>query len=825
MIRKVLFSFSFFILLTGVLLAQKPKSYSASDIQLRLEKLNVLGTALYVAAHPDDENTRLITYLANGKKFYTGYFAFTRGDGGQNLIGPEIRDQLGVIRTQELLAAREIDGGEQFFSRAVDFGYSKHPDETFQIWDREKVLSDMVWVIRKFRPDVIICRFNTEPGTTHGHHTASAIIAGEAFKIANDPEVFPEQLKYVKTWQPSAVYWNTYWWRREEGLDLEKLPKYDIGEYNPLLGQSYSEIAALSRSQHKSQGFGATGQRGEIMEYFSFVDGEEAKEDLFEHIDVSWNRVENGEYIQKEINKILDKYDPKKPYEIVADLLSLRNSIDNLNNKFWRERKLNEVDELIYACLGLYLEVTANAYSATHGDSLYLTFEAINRSPVNVKLLSYSIDQVNIPGTMDSLLMPNEDRNDKYGIIIPDDISYSQPYWLQEKGSLGMFKVDDQRLIGRAQNGNALDASFNLEINGIPIQFNKAVVYKHNDPVKGEMYRPFVVIPPVFTQINGSVMVFSNEQPREVTVKVKSGKDSIQGKVRLEITDGWKVEPGFYDFNLKVKGQEQSFSFTVTPPDTKSKVIATAIAEYKGKAYERSLVNIEYDHIPSQVLFEDATASFVRIELSKKGSEIGYIMGAGDAIPEALQQIGYNVEIINDKDFSQDYLQKFDAVILGIRALNTVERLNFDMPKLLEYVKNGGTLLTQYNTSHRMVTDHFSPYELKLSRNRVAVEEAEIKIIKPKHPVMNYPNKITDEDFQDWVQERGLYFPEEWDKKFDTVISTHDPGEDPLEGGILVAKYGKGYFIYSSLSWFRELPAGVSGAYRLFTNLISVGKE
>ncbi len=804
--------------------SQKPSAHSASDIQLMLQKLNVLGTALYVAAHPDDENTRLITYLANDKKFYTGYFAFTRGDGGQNLIGPEITDQLGVIRTQELLAARRIDGGEQFFSRAVDFGYSKHPDETFTIWEREGVLSDMVWVIRKFRPDVIICRFNTDAGTTHGHHTGSAIIAEEAFSIANDPNIFPDQLKYVKPWQPSAIYWNTYWWQPVEDLDVNKLPKYNIGEYNPLLGESYSEVAARSRSQHKSQGFGSSGQRGEIFEYFKYVAGEEATNDLFERVDVTWNRVKRSEKIQSKINSILSKYNPAEPYAIVEDLVVLRKMIASLKDEFWKSRKLEEVDELIYACLGLYLEATANDYSATRGDSLYVTFEVINRSPVDIKLLSYALDQVKIDGKMDSLLVKNYDRNDKYGIVIPENIPYSQPYWLEKQKSLGMFNVTDQQLIGKAQNGNALDADFVLEVFGEKIFYKRPVVFKRTDPVKGEQYQPFVVTPPVFTSISGGVHVFASNEKKTITAKVKSGKDDVAGSVALKVPENWKITPESYQYSIAAKGQEQTFEFTITPPVNASQVEALAVATCKGMEFSQSLVTLEYDHIPTQTLFEKASAEFVRVELERKGENIGYIMGAGDAIPEALIQVGYKVELINDKELNEDYLKQFDAVILGVRALNTVDKLKFDMPKLLDYVKRGGTLLVQYNTNFRTVTNDFSPYPLKISRDRVTVEEAPVVFTNPNHPVLNTPNKITQKDFEGWVQERGLYFPEEWGKEFETVISTHDPGEKALESGILVAKYGEGHFIYSSLSYFRELPVGVPGAYRLFTNLISIGR-
>lgn len=820
--RNIFLSFLLFI--TFLSNAQKPESYSSADIQLMLDKLNVLGTVLYVAAHPDDENTRLITYMANEKKLYTGYFSFTRGDGGQNLIGAEIRDQLGVIRTQELLAARRIDGGVQFFSRAKDFGYSKHPDETFNIWDREKVLGDLVWVIRKFRPDVIINRFNVKPGETHGHHTASAMLSKEAFRLAADPQSYPEQLKYVSVWQPNAIYWNTYWWRSSEGLNLEEMVKYDIGAYNYLLGQSYSEIAALSRSQHKSQGFGVSGSRGKTIEYLKFIDGKRAKNDAFENIDISWGRVAGGKAIAAEVEAIRKNFNPRKPYEIVPSLTSLRNKVEKLDNDFWKQRKLEEIDELVYACLGLYLETTADDFSAAHGDSVYLSFEAINRSPYPAKLISVDVKQLDIERPLNSALKYNEKLDSTVGVVVPAHLPLSHPYWLKQEGTLGMFTVENQQMIGKAQNGNAFDVEFTLEINGEKIRYSKPVVFKRNDPVKGEVYRSFVIVPPVSVNIEGSVWMFPDDRSKKVKVSVRAGKDSVAGKVWLELPEGWSAAPEFFDYNLAVKGQEQIFEFFILPPKKPSNVIARAIAEYEGKWYEKSFVNIDYEHIPNQVLFPGATSNFVRVELERKGENIGYIMGAGDAVPEALRQIGYRVEILNGKPITPDYLEKFDAVILGVRAYNTEESLKFDTPVLHEYVKAGGTLIVQYNTSHRLITENIAPYPLKLSRNRVTVEEAKVKFIDEDHPVLNYPNKITEADFEGWVQERGLYFPEEWGEQYQTVISMHDPGEGPLKSGILTAKYGEGYFIYSSLSWFRELPAGVPGAYRLFTNLISIGE-
>ena len=806
--------------------AQKPRRYSSSDIQMMLQKLKVLGNVLYVAAHPDDENTRLITYMANEKKVNTAYFSFTRGDGGQNLIGPEIREELGVIRTQELLAARKIDQGKQFFSRAVDFGYSKHPDETFNIWNREEVLGDLVWIIRRFRPDVIITRFNQVPGTTHGHHTASAILATEAFELAGDSTKFQEQLMYVEPWQPRALYWNAYFWRRSEyQKNIEELISYDIGKFNSLMGLSYSEIAALSRSCHMSQGFGDTGTRGVRKDYLQFEKGEKAERDIFENIDLSWSRVENGEKIEDLIIKITEKFDAVVPLDILGDLLAVRKMIVELDDDFWKSRKTEEIDKIIYAITGLFLEVKADDYTATPGENIGLEIEAINRSNAQVKLKKVVFRDAGVGSTYNTELSNNVKETYKSSVTIPKNMSYSQPYWLADKHEKGMFKVTDQNMIGYAQNNPAVVAEFQMEINGMDITFERPVIFKRNDPVKGEVYRPFVIAPPVFVNISGGLVVFTNHTSQKINVEVIAGKDEVNGKLIIDVPNTWKVIPSSYDISLEQKGESESFIFEIEPPERQETAIVKASIAIDGQVYDFSLKEIEYDHIPAQLLFNKAEVKFVKVDLNRGNEKIGYVMGAGDNIPENLQQIGYDVTIINDFDFAANFLDKFDVIIMGIRALNTEDRLKFDMPALLEYVRRGGNLIVQYNTSHRLVTDKFSPFHIELSRKRVAVEEAEIRILNPDHKVLNYPNKIDTADFQGWIQERGLYFPDSWTDEYETVISSNDPGEEPLDGGLLIAEYGKGHFIYSSYSWFRELPAGIPGAYRLFVNMISIDQD
>ena len=824
--------FSFFLLLCSIqfTVAQAPKRYSASEIQLALKKLNVLGSALYMAAHPDDENQQLITYMANERLMRSAYLSLTRGDGGQNLVGPEIREQLGVIRTQELLEARRLDGGQQFFTRANDFGYSKTADETLKIWDKEQVFSDVVWVVRNFRPDVIITRFPPNKLAGHGHHTSSAMLAIEAYQKAGDPKVFPEQLKYVEPWQPKRVMWNSHPFffrpgRTEEKFDSAAYLMMDLNQYNQLLGKSYSEIAAQSRSNHKSQGFGATGTRGEVLEFFSFLTGSEVKEDLLEGIDLSWGRVKGGENIQVLVRDAYGQFDPENPSGTVPALLDIRQLVDKLEDQFWRKEKLRELDELLVACTGLYMEAVASESSATPGAALDLSVEVVNRSPIDIKLLDVRYLSVNKDTVMNHQLLENKKLAYKTPIELPGTLEISQPYWLKKPSRLGMYQVNDQRLIGLPENDPAFQVTYRLHIVGHELSYTRPVVYKRNDPVNGETYKPFVITPPVYVSISGGVHIFASGESKNIEVIVKSGKADTEGKVRLQVPKGWNVSPGNASFALSLKGDETTINFKVSPRTDASVGEISATVTIGDEVYYQSLVSIEYDHIRSQTLFPEAKAKVVKLDIRKEGQNIGYVMGAGDDIPNSLEQIGYMVTLLQDGDFQPEKLQKFDAIILGIRAYNTVDRLKYHQPKLIDYVENGGTLIVQYNTNFRLVTENIAPYELKISRDRVSVEEAQVRILKPDHVVMNKPNKITEADFDEWVQERGLYFPNEWDNdNFVPILSSNDPGEEPKDGGLLVAKYGKGYYIYTGYSWFRELPAGVPGAYRVFTNMISIGK-
>ena len=815
--------------------SQVPQKPSSIEIYESIKKLNFLGSVLYIAAHPDDENTSLISYFSNDIKARTAYLSLTRGDGGQNLIGPEIREQLGVIRTQELLAARKTDGGEQMFTRANDFGYSKHPDETLEIWNKEEVLSDVVWAIRKFQPDVIINRFSHKPetfGKTHGHHTSSAVLSAEAFDLAGNKSAYTEQLKYVDIWQPKREFFNTSWWFYGSKDNFDKADKTNFleintGTYYTSVGLSNNEVSSLSRSMHKSQGFGSTGSRGNTSEYLELVKGDLPmdKTDLFDGINTSWSRVKGGEAIGKLLSEIETEFDFTDPSASIKKLMTVYQLIQALENDHWKDQKSEEIKLVVQACAGLFLEAVSDEASTTRNGEVIINVEAINRRKVSVKLKSVSIKHLNKEKKENTILKNNENHRFKIEGIIPSDIDYTSAYWLREKGSLGMYKVSNPELIGTPQAPRELKALFELEINGVTINITKDIVYKFNDPVKGEVYKPFEIVPEVTAGITDKVIIFAGDNSKEITVKVKAWKSNIKGKISLSVPNEWKVTPNNFVIDIAQKGTEKSFIFNLTPPGFQSEGEISPKVEINGEIFSDELIEIDYDHIPFQSVLMPSKSKIVKLNIRKKGQLIGYIQGAGDEIPASLRQVGYTVVELNEEEITTDKLQNFDAIILGIRAYNTNDKAKFYQEYLHNYVKDGGTLLVQYNTNFRLKVEHVAPLELELSRDRVTDENSEVIILEPNHEVMQLPNKISPSDFDGWVQERGLYFPKEWSSDFTPLLSMHDEGESPKEGSLLIAKYGDGYFIYTGLSFFRELPAGVPGAYKLYTNLLSVGKN
>jgi len=801
--------------------SQTPTSYTSAEILLQLKKLNTLGSVLYVAAHPDDENSRLLVYLAKEKLYRAGYLSITRGDGGQNLIGDEQGIELGLLRTQELLAARKIDGAEQFFTRAYDFGFSKTTEESLRIWEKEKTLYDIVWVIRKFQPDVIITRFPEDSRAGHGQHSGSAVLAHDAFKAAADPNRFAEQFKYgVAPWQVKRIVWNTFNFGNTNATSEDQF-KIDVGVYNAILGKSYGEIAAESRSQHKSQGFGVPRSRGQAFEYFTPVEGSRIRNDLMDDVNTSWQRVEGSGKIQVMVDQLIESYSITHPEKSIPSLVNLYKEISALKKGYWKDQKLKEVQRLIEICSGLWMEATTTTAYAVQNDSLRFNFAVNNRLASNIILQNISIDIFDTAYVQP--LAANRNFIFSKTLLVPDTIPVTQPYWLESEMNEGSFNVNDFSQIGNPESKSSFEVHYVVNIEGHDFNFARPVLYKFTDPVKGELYHPVTVLPAITGRFEPSVVLLNTpgEKIFDVTTKVQS-RNNFAGKPLVE-------SPANISINLRSTLGSSRYSYGVKRSNGGSQVQGLKLSFDQGgkpqKAYE--LRTISYDHIPRLDYFHTPTLKLITADIKIVGKRIGYIEGAGDKVPEALQQMGYEVVILKEKDIVLPILKNLDAVMTGVRAYNVHPFMNDKYEVLMEYVKEGGNLIVQYNTNNLIssVRSRIGPYPFAITRNRVAEEKAKINFLNPSHTVLNYPNKITESDFENWIQERGNYFASELDPKYETVFSMNDTGEPEQKGSLIIAEYGRGKFVYTGLVFFRELPAGVPGAYRLLANLIALNKK
>ena len=811
-------------LLAGATAAEAAEPPPAAALLQQLQSFREMGSVLYIAAHPDDENTLLIAYLAHGRNYRTAYLSVTRGDGGQNVLGPEFGEELGVARTQELLAARRLDGGRQFFTRAIDFGFSKDYRETLNIWDKQQVLSDVVRVIRTFRPDVLITRFSPQPGNTHGHHTASAVLALEAFKLAGDPKAFPEQLDKLTPWQPRRILVNG----RGGGTNAGGV-QIEIDGNDPVLGISFAELAARSRAMHKTQGLGnfggGGGGGGPRSESFQLLDGEPATNDIVDGIDTSWARVPGGADIGKLADEVIAKFNPENPSASVPALLELRNQLTALptTDPLVVEKRA-QLDRILQACLGLEVETVIPQAEVVPGESLKMHHSAIMRSSVPVRWLGvrYPVIASGITNAME--LRPNQPASRDSVQTLPASTPLSQPYWLREEGTPGMFRVDDPTLIGRPENPPVFPVEQVFEVGGQALVVPDEPMQVTTNSAKGQIRRRLDVIPPVSLGFGSEVALFSPGASHPVEVEVTAYRASAAGTVQLEAPTGWKVAPAKQSFHLAAIGDHARFKFTVTAPaqSTTAKIIASA--KIGGVRYCNQRVEINYPHIPLQLLQPPASLKAVSLNLAIRGHKVGYLPGAGDSVADSLKQMGYTVTMLTDADLTPERLHGLDAVVIGVRAFNVRHDLATNLPGLFAYVEAGGTVVAQYNRPENSRTLKLAPYDLRLSGDRVTDETAPVTFLAPDNPALNTPNKITNADFAGWVQERGIYFPNQWDEHFTPILACGDPGEAPLKGGLLVAQYGKGYFVYTGLVFFRELPAGVPGAYRLFANLVSLGK-
>ncbi|PWT77816.1 MAG: PIG-L family deacetylase [Bacteroidetes bacterium] len=819
--RKIIVWFlADFFLLTSCLLSQSPTTLNSSEIFLRLKKLNVLGTVLYVAAHPDDENSRLIAYLAKEKLYRTAYLSMTRGDGGQNLIGNEQGIELGLIRTQEMLAARRIDGAEQFFTRAFDFGFTKSTEEALKMWDKQKILSDVVWVIRKFQPDVVITRFPEEfKRAFHGHHSASAVLAHEACIAAADPTKFPEQFKYgVKPWLVKRLLWNTFNFGNFNTTNDDQF-KLDVGSFNSVLGKGYGEIAAESRTQHKSQGAALPKVRGQMIEFFTPLMGDKPENELLDGVNTSWARVEGGSKIESLVNKAIQDYSITNPAASVPALVEIYQEIQHLQDGHWKTQKMKEVQDLIEACSGLWLESTVQNPYFAQGDSIRVNLVMLSRLSSSIRVEKVKMDSLASP--YDQVLEKNKVYSFNLNSFVSPAKPISQPYWLREHMSEGSFNVSNQLLIGEPQDRPTYEVQWQIQIDGQTFTCTRPVQYKFLDPVRGELYEPLTVLPPVTAWFDPETIVFTSNKQKEFNVHTKNQSTrNIQPKIELTSSQ---------DINFKIEGNRHNSTYTYTgvplrkPPAT---FFSSIVADEQGKTDSlKQLITISYDHIPRIDYFKDAAAKFVVADVQTAGKRIGYIEGAGDRVPEALQQLGYEVVILKERDITPGNLGQFDAIITGVRAYDVHEWLFGKHEILMDYIREGGNLIVQYNRNNLGEKLKIGPYPFTIANIRVTDEHAKVSFVQPTHPVLNYPNKITEADFEGWVQERGIYFAGTLDSNYQAILSMHDPGEQDQLGGLIVGSYGKGNFAYTGLVFFRELPAGVPGSYRLMANLIALNHK
>lgn len=804
-----------------------------------MQKLEVLGSVMYIAAHPDDENTRLISYLSNGRKLRTGYLSLTRGDGGQNLIGAEIGDALGIIRTQELLEARRIDGGEQFFTRAVDFGYSKSAEESFEKWGKQEILGDVVRAIRAFRPDVIITRFSTDGSGGHGHHTCSAILANEAFSLAADPKSYPEQIaEGLEPWQTKRLFFNaSTWWRADLAKIAEADPQLwlsiDVGGYEPLLGASFNEIAGRSRSLHKSQGFGSAELRGEMIEYLRLDQGSAlSKSELLGGVETSWRRVPGAEAFAGQIQAMIAAYDPKAPEKSHAELLRLADALTALGygqpaGRGWIAQHLRAVEALLLDSCGVVIEATARTSAVAVGDTVAVTLSALQRR-AGPRL---RLRQVRGPGgallDMDEELTTNRASSKELQLSFAADSAIDQPHWLA-KAHGTLHRTEDQPLWMNAPvMPRQVRCTVQLELGGGRLlEVDAPVVFKWVDPVVGERTRP-VVLTPIASVVPKDVVLIAGDFPVTASFEIEALCDGEQSDLVLALEPlppGWSIAGKSKLPGTLRRGEKRSVSFTLTrDSDAVAGPLKVRFQSTRGAAgLDRHV--IDHPHILPQTWYTPAEIQLVPTNARVTSYAVGYVRGAGDEVARALERLGVRIEIVDPATADPSQLAKFDAIVTGVRAYNTVDSLATFQAALLEFVNQGGTLLVQYNTaggSLVLPAEKLGPFPFQLTRNRVTVEEALPTIVDPSHPLMTTPNVIDPADFEGWVQERGLYFAGGFGEQYSAPLTWSDPGEAPQSGALISADFGKGRFIYTGISFFRQLPAGVPGAYRLFANLIS----
>ena len=804
-----------FILLSFQLHAQQIRPNSSSEIYQQLKQLNKLGSVMYLAAHPDDENTRLISFLVHHENIRTVYLSLTRGDGGQNILGNEQGSALGLIRTHELLAARKIDGAEQLFTSVIDFGFTKTPKEVFQFWNKEKIVQEVVSAIQEIQPDMIICRFPTTGEGGHGQHTASAIIALEAYQWIENYNKNPKNSK--KLFLPKRLLFNAFKFGTASTI---KPGQFTVAtnHYNPLLGEGYGEMAGRSRSIHKSQGAGTPQSVGINVEHFELMAGEPMSNSLFDGMNMDWSRVDKNNVLGEKINKVISDFNFENPSASIEPLIQIRKEIKQLKNSFWKNQKLKEIDQIILSCAGVMAEAFNSKPEATLGEELKVKLNVISRN--NASII------VEVPLTKEKVTLKNDTVFTTEVTYTLPDSGLTQPYWLRSDPNGYSYDYDSEKIKGLPEEKNEITIPIVLYLEGDAFPLQVPISYKYLSPTRGDVIERLRIVPDLSIELFENLLIYQEGKENTLSIRLKSNKNLPSGYLTIMLNGKEIIKQDtiknltahtIKDVNIQLPKQLQL-------NDQHQNFLNIAFHS-NHTVFDKVQHLIQYEHLPELQYFTKANIQIIPKNWKHTAQKIGYVEGVGDYVDDVLKLAGLDVSTISEKELDQlEYLEQFDAIIIGIRAFNTKAYLKNAMQNLLKYTENGGTLIVQYNTSMGLLTDELGPYPLKISRDRVTEEDAKVTILNPQSRVLNYPNKIEKRDFDNWVQERGLYFPVEWDSKYSTVFSMHDENDSALSGGVLYTKYGKGVYVYTPLSFFRQLPAGNIGAIRLLMNLISMNQ-
>lgn len=834
---------------------------------LLLRQMDGVKRVLMIGAHPDDEDTSLLAQLARGMGAETAYLSLTRGEGGQNLIGPELWDGLGIIRTGELEAARKLDGGRQYFTRAFDFGFSKRADETLEFWHEDELLADVVWVIRTFRPQVIVSVFTGTPQDGHGHHQAAGIVAREAFEAAGDPTRFPEQLALgVEAWSPLKLYGGV--WRRPE----EATVRFETGTFDPLLGRSVLQLAMESRSAHRSQDMGSAqplGPRtsGARLERDRTGGDPDGTGGLFAGVDTTLAGVAAGlgEPAAGRVGPRLEAYRAavararrglggEDPFGAVAPLVEavaqLRGALDEAGAQapasFRRvlEGRLGLADRALLSAAGVVLDVRAATDLVTPGESVRVTGYAWNGGPLRLSGADVALAlpegwQAEPRGVQgleaDGSLAPGRVATWTWDVAIPTDADLSRLYYLREPRDGAWYRWPaDARLWGLPRDPAPVEGVFAVSMVSGPsaASVRRAIPWSFVgvNPARGEFRRPVLVVPQVSVAVTPGAMAWPVDETgaRTLTVGLRGGSGGgVRGAVALEAPAGWTVTPARAPFELEGRGAERALTFQARPAPgiAPGAYIFRAVATTDdGRRFDEGYTLVDYEHVDRTALFAPAEARVTVLPVRvAEGIRVGYVMGTGDDGPEAIRQLGASVTLLGPDVVRSGDFSAYDVVVLGVRAYESRDDLKVANAQLLDFARSGGTVVVQYN-QFDYPQGGYAPYPVAMQRpaRRVAEEDASVTLLHPEAPVFTTPNRITGEDFQGWVQERGLYFLSEWDPAYMPLLEMNDTGEPPARGSLLVARVGEGVYAYVALSLFRQWSATVPGAYRLWANLLSL---